>query len=120
MSVENKSNRAIAIWLLVVCALIFSMVVLGGVTRLTRSGLSMVDWNPIMGVVPPLSTEQWQKTFDRYQQFPEYKKVNEGMTLSQFKSIFWFEYIACWAAPSAWPFWFPFLSFWCGGRSRAR
>jgi cytochrome c oxidase assembly protein subunit 15 len=92
MFVENNSNRAIAIWLLVVCALIFSMVVLGGVTRLTRSGLSMVDWNPIMGVVPPLSTKQWQETFDRYQQFPEYKKVNEGMTLSQFKSIFWFEY----------------------------
>lgn len=89
---QQNSNRAIAIWLLVVAALIFSMVILGGVTRLTRSGLSMVKWEPIMGVVPPLSQEQWQKTFDKYKQFPEYKKINREMNVDEFKSIFWFEY----------------------------
>ncbi len=89
---QQDSNRAIAIWLFVVAALVFSMVILGGVTRLTRSGLSMVKWEPIMGVVPPLSKEQWQKTFDKYKQFPEYKKINREMNVDEFKSIFWFEY----------------------------
>ena len=88
----TKDNRHIATWLLVCCALIFTMVVLGGVTRLTRSGLSMVEWDPVMGVVPPLSQQQWADTFSKYKQFPEYKKINKDMTLTEFKSIFWFEY----------------------------
>ncbi|MBE9516470.1 MAG: COX15/CtaA family protein [Proteobacteria bacterium] len=86
------NNKHLAIWLLVVCALIFTMVVLGGVTRLTRSGLSMVEWEPIMGIVPPIGQEAWQETFDKYKQFPEYQKINKGMDLDEFKSIFWFEY----------------------------
>lgn len=89
---QQNSNRAIAIWLLVVAALIFSMVILGGVTRLTRSGLSMVEWAPIMGAVPPLSQAQWQDSFDKYKQFPEYKKINRNIDVEEFKSIFWFEY----------------------------
>jgi heme a synthase len=68
------------------------MVVLGGVTRLTRSGLSMVQWDPIMGVMPPLGQAQWEQTFAKYQQFPEYQKINRGMSLAEFKSIFWVEY----------------------------
>lgn len=92
MLAQQDSNRAIAIWLFVVAALIFSMVVLGGVTRLTRSGLSMVEWAPIMGVVPPITEAQWQETFDKYRQFPEYQKINKGMSVHEFKSIFWFEY----------------------------
>jgi cytochrome c oxidase assembly protein subunit 15 len=88
----DSSNRAIAIWLFVVAALIFSMVVLGGVTRLTRSGLSIVEWDPIMGAIPPLTEQKWQETFDKYKQYPEYRKVNTGMSLHEFKSIFWFEY----------------------------
>ncbi|MCG6975084.1 MAG: COX15/CtaA family protein [Acidiferrobacterales bacterium] len=92
MLADQNSNRAIAIWLFVVAALIFSMVVLGGVTRLTRSGLSMVEWEPIMGVVPPITEEQWQETFHKYKQFPEYQKINKGMDVHEFKSIFWFEY----------------------------
>jgi len=92
MLAQQDSNRAIAIWLFVVAALIFSMVVLGGVTRLTRSGLSMVEWEPIMGVVPPITEAQWQETFDKYKQFPEYQKINKGMSVHEFKSIFWFEY----------------------------
>lgn len=88
----NHTHKAIAIWLLVVCALIFSMVILGGVTRLTRSGLSMVDWRPVTGVLPPMSQQAWQKSFNHYKQFPEYKKINHGMSLEEYKSIFWFEY----------------------------
>ncbi len=68
------------------------MVVLGGVTRLTSSGLSMVDWDPLMGIVPPLNESEWQQTFDRYKQFPEYKHVNKGMPLGEFKEIFYVEY----------------------------
>jgi heme a synthase len=86
------AQRPVALWLLVCCALIFAMVVLGGVTRLTRSGLSIVEWNPIMGTLPPLSPAQWQETFAKYQQTPEYLKVNRGMVLEEFKSIFWLEY----------------------------
>lgn len=89
---QQDSNRAIAIWLLVVAALIFSMVILGGVTRLTRSGLSMVEWKPVVGIVPPLSQQQWQESFEKYKQFPEYRKINREMEVGEYKSIFWFEY----------------------------
>jgi len=94
-TIENprqRNNRQIAVWLLICCTLIFAMVVLGGVTRLTRSGLSMVEWDPIMGIIPPLTESQWEETFGKYKQFPEYQKINEGMNLGEFKSIFWFEY----------------------------
>ena len=68
------------------------MIVVGGLTRLTQSGLSMVDWQPIMGVVPPVSAVEWQQTFDAYKSYPEYQKINMGMTLSEFKTIFYWEY----------------------------
>ena len=71
---------------------ILGMILLGGVTRLTESGLSMVDWRPIMGI-PPLTEAQWLDTFAAYQQYPEYQKINQGMDLSGFKQIFWFEYL---------------------------
>lgn len=85
-------SRPVALWLFVCCALIYAMIVLGGVTRLTHSGLSMVDWDPIMGIVPPLSEDQWQATFERYKQFPEYQKVNRGISLAAFKEIYYVEY----------------------------
>ena len=88
----SKDHRSIAIWLLVCCAVIFGMIILGGVTRLTGSGLSMVEWAPIMGILPPLNQAEWQETFKLYQQFPEYQLKNFHMTLADFKSIFWFEY----------------------------
>ncbi len=88
----DPRHRPIAWWLLTCCALVFAMVVLGGVTRLTGSGLSMVVWQPIVGTVPPLSSAEWQKTFQQYQQTPEYRKKNFGMSLQQFKGIFWLEY----------------------------
>ena len=91
-SAANPQHRPIAYWLLACCVLVFAMVVLGGVTRLTGSGLSMVTWEPIVGTVPPLSQDAWQDTFQQYQHTPEYQKKNLGMTLPEFKGIFWFEY----------------------------
>ncbi len=89
---DGRSRRAIAAWLLACCALVFAMVVVGGVTRLTHSGLSIVEWQPIVGTLPPLDEAQWQATFDKYKETPEYKLVNEGMALDEFKGIFWWEY----------------------------
>ena len=91
-TLNNPDHKAIAIWLLACCATIFGMIILGGVTRLTGSGLSMVEWAPIMGILPPLNQAEWQETFLLYQQFPEYQIKNFNMSLSEFKSIFWFEY----------------------------
>ncbi|MEX2126207.1 MAG: COX15/CtaA family protein [Woeseia sp.] len=87
------NNRKVALWLLILCGLVFAMIVLGGVTRLTGSGLSMVDWRPIMGVLPPLSDQEWRHTFEMYQQSPEFRKVNSHMTVDDFKGIFWLEYL---------------------------
>lgn len=89
---EHKNNKPVIIWLLSGCLLIFLMVVVGGITRLTNSGLSMVDWNPIMGFIPPLSDLDWNEAFDKYKQYPEYQMVNYHFTLSEFKSIFFWEY----------------------------
>jgi len=85
-------NRQVALWLILVSAMIFAMVVLGGVTRLTHSGLSMTEWKPLTGWLPPLSEAAWLAEFERYKQFPEYLKLNLGMDLAGFKAIFWFEF----------------------------
>ena len=85
-------DRQLALWLMLCCAMVFAMVVLGGVTRLTGSGLSMVEWDPIFGVVPPLGEAQWESTFNLYKESPEYQKINAGMDLHGFKQIYWFEF----------------------------
>jgi len=90
---ERNGNRVIIIWLFTGCALVAAMVVIGGITRLTHSGLSMVNWNLIMGSIPPLNEQQWQETFELYKTSPEYQKVNYHFALDDFKSIFWWEYI---------------------------
>mgnify|MGYP001188002976 FL=1 len=87
-----KSNRAVIIWLIAVCFTIFSMVVVGGITRLTESGLSMVDWNPVVGIVPPLNESEWEQAFEVYKNYPQYQKVNTGMSLDDFKEIYYWEY----------------------------
>ncbi len=89
---ESRARASVAAWLLLCCALVFMIVVVGGVTRLTRSGLSIVEWQPILGTLPPTSEAQWIETFDKYKLTPEYRKVNLGMSLDAFKSIFWWEY----------------------------
>ena len=89
----RNGDRIVAAWLLVCCALVFAMVVVGGVTRLTHSGLSIVEWQPIVGTLPPLDEAAWQETFAKYKQTPEYRLVNPGMSLDGFKGIFWWEYV---------------------------
>ncbi|NQU61286.1 MAG: COX15/CtaA family protein [Rhodospirillales bacterium] len=90
---SSNHNKALAAWLFAVAALIFAMIVLGGVTRLTQSGLSMVDWKPVTGWLPPMTDSDWQTAFERYKNFPEYEKRNLGMTVEGFKSIFWLEFL---------------------------
>lgn len=85
--------KQIKIWLFTCLVLIASIVIIGGTTRLTGSGLSMVDWRPIMGSIPPITTAAWNATFNAYQQSPEFQKINFNMTLSEFKFIFFWEYI---------------------------
>ncbi|MBL6448496.1 COX15/CtaA family protein [Fulvivirga sp. 29W222] len=87
-------NHKIAVvnWLYSGLFLVVAMVVIGGITRLTGSGLSMVEWQVISGAIPPLNAEEWEKAFDAYKQFPEYQKMNYHLTLSGFKGIFWWEY----------------------------
>jgi len=92
-NVVNNNNRKVATWLLVCCALVFAMVVLGGVTRLTGSGLSMVDWRPITGAMPPMVDSEWQQVFEMYRETPEFQKKNSYMDLDDFKGIFWLEYL---------------------------
>src|SRR6185295_17757593 len=90
---RRAAPRAVATWLFICCALVFAMVVVGGVTRLTGSGLSIVEWQPIVGAIPPLTDADWQQTFEKYQQTPQYKLANHAMTVAEFKGIFWWEYI---------------------------
>ena len=87
-----KERRAVAAWLLACCVLVFAMVVVGGVTRLTHSGLSIVEWQPLVGTIPPLTESAWEQTFARYRETPEFRLVNHDMTLEAFKGIFWWEY----------------------------
>ena len=87
------ASRPIAYWLLVCCVLAFAIVVVGGVTRLTHSGLSITEWQPIVGTLPPMSQADWDAAFARYQATPEYSQVNKGMALDEFKAIFWWEYV---------------------------
>jgi len=89
---DDPARRQVAAWLMLCCVMIFAMVVLGGVTRLTGSGLSMVEWDPIFGVIPPLNEHQWEEVFAKYRASPEYQHVNIGMDLHGFKSIYWFEF----------------------------
>ena len=89
----TKTNPSIIIWLFSGCLLIFIMVIIGGLTRLTGSGLSMVDWNLVKGIIPPLTPYEWQETFNLYKQYPEYQIKNYNLSLSEFKTIFFWEYL---------------------------
>jgi cytochrome c oxidase assembly protein subunit 15 len=106
--------RAVADWLLSVAGLVFLMVVVGGITRLTESGLSIVRWEPVSGTLPPLNQADWERAFDLYRQSPQYQQVNQGMSLADFKGIFFWEYVhrllgrligLAYALPLAWFAW---------------
>ena len=86
-------GRPVAVWLLVCAALVLLTIVVGGLTRLTHSGLSMVDWRPVTGWLPPLDEAAWRAAFESYKRFPEYRELNRGMSLEEFRSIFWLEYL---------------------------
>ena len=89
---DRRPPAIVGIWLLVCGAFVLAMVILGGATRLTDSGLSIVEWQPVSGVLPPLSAAAWEREFAAYRQFPEFQAINPDMTLEEFKSIYWFEY----------------------------
>ena len=84
--------KPVRVWLFTVAALIFVMVSIGGATRLTGSGLSITEWQPIMGAIPPLTDAAWQEAFSKYRQIPQYQQVNKGMSLAAFKFIYWWEW----------------------------
>lgn len=85
-------SRSVAVWLFLCAVLVFAMVVVGGVTRLTGSGLSITEWKPILGAVPPLNDADWATAFEKYKAIPQYTEVNAGMSLEAFKGIFWWEW----------------------------
>ena len=93
---ENASLKytsvSVSNWLFAVAALVFSMIVIGAITRLTESGLSMVEWRPLIGAIPPLSESEWERVFDLYKQSPEYQKKNFWMDIEAFKNIFFWEW----------------------------
>ncbi len=89
----ERDRRTVAIWLFICCAAVLAMIVIGGITRLTESGLSITVWQPLVGTIPPLSVEDWEELFALYRQTSEYQLVNAWMTLDDFKTIFWWEYI---------------------------
>ena len=89
---RNCLTCTLFFWLFSTCFLIWLMIMLGGATRLTHAGLSIVEWKPITGIIPPLNQIQWLEAFESYKQFPEYKLVNQGMSLADFKFIYFMEY----------------------------
>ncbi len=113
------ADRAVGRWLLVLSAMVLGQVSLGAITRLTDSGLSIMEWKPILGAVPPLSDSEWHRVFDIYRQIAEYKVVNPDMTLEGFKAIFWWEYLhRLWGRLIGVAFLVPFLWFWARGYLR--
>ena len=90
--IGGDQNRAVAIWLFACAALVFAMVVVGGITRLTGSGLSITEWKPIMGALPPVNAGDWSEAFEKYRAIPQYREVNAGMSLAEFQGIFWWEW----------------------------
>ena len=113
----EASLRQVAVWLLVCCAMIFLMVVIGGITRLTWSGLSITEWQPVTGAIPPLSAADWQAEFAKYQQSSQYKLLNAGMTLDAFKTIYLWEYVhRLWGRMIGFVYLLPFLYFLTRGR----
>lgn len=112
-------DRPVAIWLSGVAVMVFLMIVIGGITRLTESGLSMVEWRPLIGWLPPMSEHEWYRVFSLYQDSPEYQKVNTWMTLADFKHIFFWEYLhRVWGRLIGIAFALPFLVLALSGRIR--
>lgn len=113
---DRPAARAVAVWLFFTAAMVFAMAVIGAITRLTESGLSMVEWRPLIGTLPPLSEAEWQRVFELYRQTPEYRVLNAGMTLEAFKEIFFWEWLhRLWGRLIGLVFAVPLLWFWLRG-----
>lgn len=109
---RDGHDRAVGIWLLICAAMIFAMVLIGGITRLSGSGLSIMEWKPLMGALPPMSTVEWERVFALYREISQYKNVNHGMSLAEFQGIFWWEYShRLWGRLIGIVFFLPFLCF---------
>ena len=114
-------SRPVRAWLWVCAAMIFAMVVIGGITRLTESGLSITEWRPVTGTIPPLDQGQWEAEFAKYQRIPEFREKNPTMTLAEFKTIFWWEYVhRLWGRLIGLAFALPLAWFALTGRVRGR
>jgi len=110
---NNGNTRPLALWLFTVAAAVYIMILLGGATRLTGSGLSITEWKPILGVIPPLDDRDWQQAFEKYQQYPQYRIDNPDMSLAEFKGIYLWEYFhRLWGRAIALIFAVPLLVFW--------
>lgn len=117
----DRNRLYLRIWLGVVLAAIFALVIVGGATRLTDSGLSITEWNPVHGAIPPLSAADWTEEFELYKQIPEYQQINKGMTLGEFKQIYWWEWAHRFLARSVGVlFALPFVFFLFTGRVEKR
>ncbi len=92
LSVEERNRRMVRYWLYLVLLVLFALFVVGGATRLTGSGLSITEWKPIHGVIPHIGEAQWQEELEKYRQIPQYQEINRGMSLDEFKTIFWWEW----------------------------
>lgn len=113
----GEARRRIARWLLLVCAMVWIMVALGGATRLTGSGLSIMEWAPLSGTLPPLSEAEWNRLYDLYRTIPQYALVNQGFGLEGFKRIFWLEWVhRLWGRLIGLAYALPLLWFWARGR----
>ncbi len=113
----DERNRPIARWLLAVAGMVFAIVVIGGMTRLTESGLSIVEWQPIRGIMPPMSDADWRALFEQYRQSPQFRLTFPDLTLAGFKEIFWLEFIhRLWGRLIGAAFLLPFIWFWARGR----
>jgi cytochrome c oxidase assembly protein subunit 15 len=115
--ISARQARAIRLWLYAVAAMVLAIVLVGGATRLTESGLSITEWKPVMGIVPPLTQTQWQSEFEKYQAIPQYQALNSAMHLDAFKTIYWWEWTHRLIARTIGAvFLLPFLWFWWQGR----
>nr|WP_245408340.1 COX15/CtaA family protein [Zhengella mangrovi] len=118
---QARNRTTVRRWLYIVLLCLFALVMVGGATRLTDSGLSITEWKPIHGVIPPLSQAEWEEEFVKYQQIPEYQQINKGMTLEEFKGIFWWEWAHRFLARSVgFLFAIPLAFFWLTGRLEQR
>ncbi|HTC18135.1 MAG TPA: COX15/CtaA family protein, partial [Stellaceae bacterium] len=113
----SPHQRAIAFWLFACAAMVFVMVALGGITRLTESGLSITSWQPVSGVLPPLSASEWQDAFAAYKAIPQYQAIHAGMSLADFQTIYFWEWLhRLWGRLIGFAFALPFLWFVLRGR----